>query len=154
MAKRRKQQDTETPYLAAALFCEKVLTETDNVLSAIRVVDTVNLTPFPDRPAAGMIIPLPITLLVMIKTGNAQGEQEILLRVVPPSGKGEEVGKWQFVLTSPPESGVAFKVPVSLRWEGEGVYWVELSRGDTLFARAPLRVNLLQPEAPAEGPSS
>ena len=39
-----EDQDLGGPYLHAAHFCEKLLTEKDGVLSAIRIIDRITVT--------------------------------------------------------------------------------------------------------------
>src|SRR5258706_6964275 len=74
------------PYLSAALVCEKVLFEEDNVSSLIRVVDTIQLPHYPPLDA-GDSVKLPVVMLVMLKSGDFRGEKDLILRLVNPSGK-------------------------------------------------------------------
>jgi hypothetical protein len=139
------------------LFCEKLLVEQDNVNSVIRIVDTINITPLPGQKLKrGGLMPLPLALLLMVKAGDARGKREMQLRLVSPSGKVfKTVAELEFNLSDPPEGGANFKAsPVLLKWDKEGLYWFEFLLEGKLFARVPLRVNVVKPDTQAQTPAT
>jgi hypothetical protein len=154
MAKGHRRSERARPHLQAVFFCEKVLTEADNVTSAIRIVDTINLTITAGKPKRGMALLLPLALLVMVKAGDARGEKELQVRSVGPSGKAYKAGTWKFTLAGPPEGGANLRADqVQLKWDKEGLYWFEILLDGTLFARAPLRVNIVKADPQAQMPA-
>jgi hypothetical protein len=140
MAKKRTTADNDAPpLLAAALICERVLQETDNVLSLIRVVDTVTLPPEP-VPAKDELVGLPLSVLLLFKTGDARGKRQILVTLVKPSGAKEPAVLVEYDFGSPEEGGHNVHMPVRLKWEQEGLYHFDVVLGGTQLTRIPLRV--------------
>jgi hypothetical protein len=80
------------PFVNVAAFCERVLQEKDNVLSAIRIVDQINVQALgdvaPEDLPAGSTIQS--TLLVMLKAGDARGPQTIQVVIEDPAGGRRE----------------------------------------------------------------
>ena len=65
------------PFLAAAVICERVLAEADNVWSAMRIVDGITMQdPIAEAhpPALEMMLAPNLTILVMVKSGSFQGK--------------------------------------------------------------------------------
>jgi hypothetical protein len=154
MARTRKPSKKPMPPVAAAFFCEKILTEPDNVLSAIRIVDTISL-PGAVLPESGTDLVLPLAMLVVFKSGDAQGERELQFRLENPSGKVFTGGTWKITLGDPPEAGHTFRSDLTtLKWDKEGLYWFEVLLDGVLATRIPLRVRIGQPESPSPAAST
>jgi hypothetical protein len=85
------------PYVHAALFCEKVLVEPDSTLSAIRIVDKVNV---PYEPTIATPAPISLFLLVSLRFGDTRpkridielenpiGERSLVLGAAAPQDQG------------------------------------------------------------------
>src|SRR5947208_9362047 len=81
------------PFLQAALLCEKVLIEPDGVPSAIRIVDQLTIQRVqaegepagPEPPAV-----MQLSLLVILKSGDAPGAYVIRVRGRAPSGRATD----------------------------------------------------------------
>jgi hypothetical protein len=75
--------DRPKPYVAVATFCERTLQEKDNVYSLVRIVDTITF------PVAGEIPPplLQLTLMVILRAGDASGRYEVRFVMRKPSGE-------------------------------------------------------------------
>ena len=89
------------PHLAAALLCERVITESDGVLSIIRVVDRVTQTASGTDPPETMP-PLSIDNLSMVlslKPDKARGRFQLRLVMNEPSMKTE--GLRDDIISSP-----------------------------------------------------
>jgi hypothetical protein len=91
--------ETNGPYLTAALLCEKVLQEKDGILSAIRIVDRIIATAQGSQPPEQMPpVPVNITALLMLKSGNIQGSHTIKIQPVAPSGFRSPEVSWPIFL--------------------------------------------------------
>src|SRR5438132_1043793 len=76
-----EQKQLYRAYLQMALFCEKILRETDNVLSVIRVIDRFNVGgAIPEMPPTV----LTFTILISFKSGFLRGKQMIAIRPKGP----------------------------------------------------------------------
>jgi hypothetical protein len=151
MAKGSKPgQKSAQPYLGGAFICERLLTETDNVSSAIRIVDTVTLPPLVPPPKRGAGVGLPMALIVFFRCGDARGEREVRIRQIGPSGKRKNFARAAFNLEGPPEGAATiFLQGVPVKWDGEGLYWFEVLLGGVPITRIPLRIKIAQPAAAA-----
>src|SRR5436853_6252033 len=99
--------DNGGPYLTAALICEKILREKDEVISIIRIIDritvTIRGTSPPETP------PPPITVncnaFIALKSGSTTGKRTLKWMLEAPSG------------TETPEQ----LIPILLEGEDRGV---------------------------------
>lgn len=130
------------PYVQFAGFCEKILQEPDNVVSLIRVLDRIIVTA--QAPEGGVTptelppIPVTTTLVVMLKSGDAQGRHPVRIRMQLPSGlygPDQEVD----ALFEGEERGVNLIVNLTLE-AIEGLYYFELYIGNRRLTKMPLRV--------------
>lgn len=139
--KRKPMPDEALPYVIAFLLCEHVLVETDNVSSAIRIVDTITLpSDSPMEVGHGLVLP-GLTIFVVTKAGEARGEREHVLRLVTPESPPvkHDALTWTFRYSDPPESGQNSRLaPLSVVWAGYGLYHFEVLVGGKVLARTPL----------------
>ena len=76
------------PFLASALFCERVLQEKDGVLSVIRIIDRFTHTAAgPDAPDKMPPFKIQISILIAFKSGDFKGKREVKIKPNTPSGK-------------------------------------------------------------------
>ncbi len=142
------------PFVNVAAFCERVLQEKDNVLSAIRIVDQINVQALgdvapEDLPAVSTI---QSTLLVMLKAGDARGPQTIQVVIEDPAG-GRREGPEQSVLFSPgPAGGVNLIIPLMIQLSSAGLYWADVLINRRLVSRVPLAVNYTFTRGPGVAP--
>jgi hypothetical protein len=127
----------------AAFACEKLLRETDNVLSAIRIVD-LSLVDFDQPMPEGKR--RAIQFAVFINFVGGRGEKEASFLVFDPNGnlKGEP---WSQVLSLSGREAEQyyFEINVTLNVEIEGVYWLELRFGGEPLTRIPIHVERARP---------
>ncbi len=141
------EQSENGPYLQAAFFCERLLEEADGVLSAIRIVDTIDF----QRNEQATEPPLVnLTLFIAFKAGEARGSHE--LTVVKENASGdpadaEERHTQTLVFYGTEDRGVTVIMPVAMTAGEAGLYWFAVYLGDRLMTRLPLRVAV-----PAEMP--
>jgi hypothetical protein len=142
------------PFVNVAVFCERVLQEKDNVLSAIRIVDQINVQAqgniAPEDLPAGSTIQS--TLLVMLKAGEARGPQTIQVVIEDPVG-GRREGPEQSVVFSPgPAGGVNLIIPLMMQLSSAGLYWADVLINRRLVSRVPLTVNYTFTRGPGVAP--
>lgn len=140
MASERPQHPFERgPYIQAASFCDQVIEGKDGVLSLIRVVDRLNVEA--KGPSAPETMPphtASMTLVLMLKSGDAVGRHEI--RIVPQLPSGET--KTPLVLTAHLEPGrgqnLLTKVEMTLNLEGQ--HWFNVFFDDIPLTKVPMEV--------------
>jgi hypothetical protein len=132
------------PFVTAATFCEKLLIEQDGVLSAIRLVDRLQITArgheAPEQlPEGGKV---KLTLLVALKSGDARGRHAIAIRPQAPSGLNLPEHSLD-VMFEGEDRGVNLVIELELD-AIEGLYWFDVSCGVQLLTRVPLRLVYLR----------
>jgi hypothetical protein len=130
------------PYLQMAFFCERVLVESDGVVSFIRQIDrlTTNASG-PSAPATMPATNYSAFLALAMKSGTARGSFE--MQVVRERPSGIRDGQPVFTLTiffEGEDRGVGVYGPISLNFEEEGLYWFDVLLDGTLMTRMPFRV--------------
>lgn len=127
------------PFLQAALFVERVLHERDGVLSFVRIVDRLAVQAHGDAPEE-----LPegasakVTMVVMLKSGDARGRHRLSVRPELPSGLYLEARGFD-VLFEGEDRGVNVIVELDVALM-EGLHWFTVSLGDVELTRVPLRI--------------
>ena len=137
------------PFICAALFCEKILKETDGVLTAVRIIDRFIVRGESEEMGKKTIL---FTILISMKSGDFRGRAEITLQPFKPSGK--ELPKISFPVNFEGDSdrGVGIAVPTRIDVDEDGVYWFKVKCGDELITRMPLRI--LYQRVPTTGSGS
>ena len=136
--------DREGPFMAAAFFCDKVLDEKDDVLSAIRIVNKIILT----APSAEISLetnPAKINLmgLVSIRAGGVRGNHKI------------KVSSDSEILSEPSQitADISFEgnddttnnvvITLGIEVKREGIIWFEVFFDDKLLTKMPLRIQVV-----------
>lgn len=145
--KRNEETMTKVPFVAFALFCERVLQEQDGVLSAIRIVDRLNLheaprSELPARTQAQVISG--INLLIGLKSGEYKGKGTISLQAYTPTGERLEELKleMQVELQGGAHAQQLVVQLAGLPFTKEGVYWIDVLFDGTVLTRVPLSVSV------------
>jgi hypothetical protein len=130
------------PYLKAAFLCEGILEEENKTVSAIRIVDRLELTAPRDRSPAPPY-PIHINLFVSVLAGDATGfgEHTVTVRGSTPTGVAvfttEDI---PVVLAAAPESTFNIRGELQLGTPEEGLHWFEVLIDKELRLRLPLFV--------------
>ncbi len=122
------------PWVAAAVFCEKVLQEQDGVDTLVRIVDRITMVLQGE-------VPLPqvqLILLVILKSGFQRGTFELSVEGTAPSGVTMSPAQVP-VLLEGEDRGISVKTHLVFQPE-EGLYWFDVKVDDVLLTRMPLRV--------------
>jgi len=137
----RMRKKAGGPYLQAALFCERVLQEKDEVLSLIRVIDRVILRAVgsapPDQMPAGIVA---CQAVIMLKTGSLAGKYKLGLLPTTPSGKVLPETSVGILLEGGEDRGINVILNVQFLAQEEGIYWFDLKLENQLLTRIPLRL--------------
>jgi hypothetical protein len=146
------------PYLAAALFCERVLEETDQVPTLVRLMDTIIVPkpPEPPPPSEGQEqqkFGIPILAFVAFKSGDAKGEYKFQIDMILPSGEREAMAKTTMSFLGD-ENGVNVKATVVAPIGQEGLVWYEVLVDGVSITRMPLRIRHAQPAQQTPSKSS
>ena len=152
MATSRKKKATKAmPLLAAALFCEKVLEDKDNVMTLVRIVDKVlvqkqqvnmPMPPTGQQPIMMTTVgssPI-LTALLAFKSGNAKGKYLLQIIMVSPSGKRKQVAELPITFLGN-EQGVNVRAMMGIQLDEEGLFWYEVRIDDRMLTRMPLRIS-------------
>jgi hypothetical protein len=131
--------DWTGPWLQAAVFCEKVLNEQDGVLSAIRIVDRINVAGGHGAPETMPPVTINLFAFLAFKAGSARGSATIRLRQEDPSGLRAPPLLFQ-ALFEGEDRGVNLVFNVNFEVRLEGLHWFDVLVGDVLVTRMPLRV--------------
>lgn len=142
MAKQQAGVATTGPHLIAALVCERVLIEKDNVMSVIRIIDRINVTAAgPDAPDEMPEVPLNHTLFLSFKSGAARGPVPVKVTMTLPSGIDHSRPLFEGTIHF--EGGVKGHNHVTLmqgNLKVPGPYWLNVYVSDDLVTRTPLEV--------------
>ncbi|HEY6444008.1 MAG TPA: hypothetical protein VIY66_11795 [Candidatus Acidoferrales bacterium] len=139
--KKGEQTQLYNAHLAMAIFCEKVLRETDNVISIIRVIDRFNVVGATPEMTPTV---LNFTILISFKSGFLRGKQMLAIR--PKSPDVEDMPQMTFPLLfeGDDDRGNALVAQTNFVVKQEGLYWFDVHLNDALVTRMPLRVNYQQ----------
>jgi hypothetical protein len=146
------------PYLAAAFFCESVIEDKhDNALSAIRIIDQVNLVLSSnapsDFPSEQTRLPVPISGILSFKTGGAPGEHIVRVEMVSPSGKRSLAHKQTLVCSKEEHGGANLRYTATVMVMKGGLFWFDLFLDDELVTRMPLKIAIQRESLPQSPPS-
>lgn len=136
------------PFLAMAVFCEKVLREADGVLSAIRIVDRLQINVAGGPPPAGQLPPIfaALQLFVSLKPGSARGKVDFRIRRERPDGQIADLLGMPLLLEGE-DRAANVVVNLSMQFEMEGLYWFYVLVDGVQFTRMPLRVIVMYQQA-------
>ena len=128
------------PYLTAALLCEKILIEADNVKSAIRIVDKRTQLIESENPPAKMP-PANIRwhLLVKLVKGEAEGKHEVSVRLVSPGGAELSNQIMTLEFEGADNTVIDLMAKLELNLTEEGTHWFEIYYDGILWTKSPLR---------------
>ncbi|MGO8761578.1 MAG: hypothetical protein ACLP2P_02310 [Desulfobaccales bacterium] len=128
------------PFLAVALFCERVLQEKDGVLSAIRIIDRfIHTVVGEDVPDKMPSFKVQMSILIGFKSGDAKGKSELRIKPNTPSGKALPVFSVPILLEGA-DKGANVNIGYAFEATEEGLYWFDVMLNDKLFTRMPLSI--------------
>ncbi|MGC2192039.1 MAG: hypothetical protein WA751_06870 [Candidatus Dormiibacterota bacterium] len=128
----------KSPNLIFAVICERVMQEKDDVMSIIRVVDTIRVLATSPR-ATGVQPPLiPLNMALGFRPETPL-DGELRLEIQSPGG--EEFPPMTIPLAMRGGGdGANVVVPLLFNAKEPGLYWVDVTFANRRLARVPLRV--------------
>jgi hypothetical protein len=129
--------------LDSALLCDQIVREHDGTYSAIRIVN--RLTIHDDAPAHGVLLVTPVWLLVSFKAGDCQGVQTLLIFIEDPSGERYQPYQPTPMAFSGGDTGQVAACQLLLRYDTDGVYWIDIVLNRKRFSRIPLSLAFERP---------
>lgn len=128
------------PYLTMAVFCERVLHETDGVLSIIRVIDRLTHTEArADAPEQMPPVDWTMWLVVNLKAGEARGTVELRIEEEKPSGLRQQVFSNRLLMEGG-DRGNNLTIQIQTKFTEEGLYWFPMYIDGVLVTKVPFRV--------------
>lgn len=128
---------TGGPYLCAAVFCEKVLTESDGVKSLVRIIDRFTISAEqPDMPESN----IELTICIFLKAGDFRGPADICIEPVSPSGHKYPRLSLNVNFEGDNDRGIGLTVGSRTTFKEAGLYWFDVSLDKQLLTRMPLRL--------------
>lgn len=132
-----EQRQIFRAYIAMAVFCEKVLRESDNVLSIIRVIDRFNVVGATPEMQPTV---LSFTVLVSFKSGFLRGKQKLTIRPIDPDKQEGTQMIFPMLFEGDEDRGNALMAAMNFVVQKEGLYWFDVYLNEELVTRMPLRV--------------
>jgi hypothetical protein len=142
------------PHLAVALIAEAVLTETNNKMSIIRVVDKIGLASETITTInKDEVVTFPLVVVISFKAGGFKGESAMLLVQVGPAGESEPIGLSRFQFAGGNDTWEIKMTPLNMKWYGPGQYWFDVYLDNKLFSRIPFQIEEApKPSQEKQGP--
>jgi hypothetical protein len=141
----------ERPLLAAAFLCERVLQEKDDVLTAIRIIDTLYVSIPPNLPPEAKPV-IQITALLGFKKASPSSEIEkhqATVRLRSPLGKEIPENSRDLFFQPGDIAGANLILNINMEVEEFGLFWLDVSVDGELVTRIPFRL-LEKPANPPE----
>ena len=134
--------DAAGPFVAMAVFCERLDQQPDGTVDVLGVVDGVSLSRDADPGGDAFDASAPVVRLVglvSIRAGAARGPHTLALRAPFPDGElGAALSKP--IELSDRSPGATFGFPFELEARDTGTYWFDVLYDDALLTRIPLVV--------------
>jgi hypothetical protein len=133
------------PHVVVAAICESVLTEVDNVLSAIRIIDTITSRPRPEAPpdSTPPFLAHQFWYLLCLR-GETTGEHPVRIVLENPKGEPHEFVNQPMSFDSEQDTGgfggANFALHMNVVLGEPGIYWFRSYWHEELIASSPLRV--------------
>jgi hypothetical protein len=154
---KKKAKKAGGPYLAAAMFCDSVVEGTDQALSAIRIIDQVNVAipadAPPDVPSENKRLPVTVLALITFRRGDAKPKHHLRLVMHSPSGeKGKTAVEQRIELSKTPSGGGNVRINLTILVKKGGLFWLDVILNGKMITRMPLMVNITRSGNIAPGP--
>jgi len=141
------------PHLLTAVVCERVLVEKDGVKTAVRMVDRFTRTIMSSAPGLDTIPPMTkqLTLLVRFKKGKSGSKHDLKLAMINPDGNSAGSLSNTIVFEGGADRGVDMVLNLDVRFDQDGVYWIDLYLDEIRVTRIPMRAIFIIQKQQARG---
>jgi hypothetical protein len=133
--------DPAGPFVAMAVFCQRVDRQADGTVDVIGVIDGLHVgrpedTPDPESPPVVRLMGV-----ISIRAGEARGRRTIgLLAHFPDGALGATLSR--LIVLSDDSPGATVSVPLELEARDAGVYWFDVTCDGALLTRMPLVIQV------------
>lgn len=128
---------TSGPFVAIAVFCQRVDLQPDGSADVIGIVDGVALTP--QQPDDAPPLVLSVRMVLSLRAGDRRGACTIGIRGTYPSG-AEGLHAHRVVHFTDERPAITLNIPLELELPETGVYRFDISSDDTLLTVMTLTV--------------
>lgn len=143
---------TKGPFLAMAVFCERVLQDQDGMLTPVRIVEELRIVAPPAAPAEMPVTLVQFTALVGLRAVPV-GKHRIGIRPTGPSGKpAESITVEVESKSAEAHAGVNSIITLAFPAGASGLYWFDIFLDDRQVARMPLMIRYSRLIEPTTGP--
>jgi hypothetical protein len=137
----RAEESLNGPFVSVTLW-ENVIEERDGTLTAIRLIDQLNIDvpPSVGPDVETVLVPKSLAILVTIRDGEPNRAYEINIRLRSPDGRTltfEPAGR---VIAGGSVNGANFIARTSFGSQLEGLYHFDIALGGDFMTSVPLRV--------------
>lgn len=140
----------EGPYLNAAVLCENIVEDSNGMLSAVRMLDTISIAvQHPNEVSKASPANIGGNLLLSFKTGESRGNHRLKVELVYPNGRKKPA--FSQVAKFPKEAygGVNIKAKVGIGVFESGLYWFDVLLDGKRVTRVPLNISIVRFGEPA-----
>jgi hypothetical protein len=117
-----------------------VLIGKDNAMSAIRIVDSVDM--YITNPDPEIKVPILIWLVVSFKAGGVKGDRTMRLIWRMPTGKKKLIGEQVLPFNGDEDMGVNSRIRMDFLIKTTGLYWVDVFLDRIRYTSVPLRISI------------
>lgn len=129
------------PYVATAVFAERVLEEKDGVNSLIRIVDRVQIAvKMPKEKDERPIVRHNLLLYLSLKCGQERGSYQLEFQPIKPDGERLSIMKQSVHFEGPDYRGVNIIIRATIDIDKEGTWWFEIKHRGSILTKVPLDV--------------
>ncbi len=144
--------DKPRPYVTAAMFCEKVLVEKDEVVSVMRMIDNMQYRLEGPGLPENVKAALNVQALISLKAGPVEGEHTVSLVLEKPTGERKEVFSTTLKFLTP-DQGQNLIASMTIGVDEDGLFWMDVLFDGEVLTRTPLKIT--RQETPAsQAPAS
>ncbi len=139
------------PFVQVAALCEKILEEQDGVISAIRLVDTFNVSAPPPGLSPDAPPVVEVNGLIALKSGDLVGKFTVGLVMENTIGERKSLspeGGWPVVFNGG-EHGIQLKLSFNVGVKNFGLCWFDVLFENEVLTRIPLRIRATEQQAPS-----
>lgn len=127
------------PFFGMAAFCEYVLDEKDNVLSAIRIIDRVTLVLEEEMQEGAATTPYFVSCMIRFGSFRLSTEHTLTVKLKNPAGEEKSLTETPLIFQAE-RTGVNFVIKMGLGFKWEGIYWLMVYLDNAFVTQVPLRV--------------
>jgi hypothetical protein len=129
--------NTSGPFVAMAVFCQRVDLQTDGSADVIGIVDGVSVRPQEPQDAPALV--LSVRGVIALRAGSARGARTIGIRGTYPSG-AEGLHAHRVVQFTDQRPAITLNLPMELELPETGTYRFDITCDDALLTVMTLAV--------------